>query len=65
MTLRTWIRSRFSSDDGEDEAAKREEYGLPADEPARPPTGQFASEETSEAVNAELADFEPPQDPAP
>jgi hypothetical protein len=63
-----WIRSLFSSNRGEEEAAEREEYGLPNRpdrESERGRLGSFAGAEASEAADDELDELKAPRDPAP
>lgn len=76
MGVGDWIRRIFSSDEGEDQAAEREEYG-PAEreeynltededrETQRGRLGSFAGSEASEAADDELDEFKAPRDPAP
>jgi len=62
-----WLRRLFSSS-REDEAAEREEYGLPARDGVRDERtrfGSFASAETAEAAEEGLDELEAPRDPAP
>ena len=62
-----WLRRLFTSDDREEEAAEREEYGLPPrNELDRP--GQYESFAGAEGVQVaedELDEFKAPPDPAP
>jgi len=62
-----WLRRLFTSGDRDEEAAEREEYGLPPrDELERP--GQYESFAGAEAVQVaedELDEFKAPSDPAP
>jgi hypothetical protein len=62
-----WLRRLFTSGDREEEAAEREEYGLPPrDDLERP--GQYESFAGAEAVQVaedELDEFKAPTDPAP
>lgn len=63
-----WVRRLFSSSGTDDEAAEREEYGLPdrgESELERDRLGPFAGSEGAEAAEAELDEFKPPPDPAP
>jgi hypothetical protein len=63
-----WVRRLFSSSGTDDEAAEREEYGLPdrgESELERDRLGPFAASEGAEAAEAELDEFKPPPDPAP
>jgi hypothetical protein len=63
-----WIRRLFSSSPAEDQAAEREEYGLPARdeiEHERTRLGSFAGAEAAEAAEEELGEFKAPRDPAP
>jgi hypothetical protein len=68
MSLRAWLQ-RFWSGGRDDEAAEREEYGLPdrgdselegAEEGSR-----FSLAEGAAAAEGDLAEFKPPSDPAP
>jgi hypothetical protein len=62
-----WVRKLFSSG-ADDEAAQREEYGLPDRgemELERDSRAPFAQSETAEAAEAELDELKPPRDPAP
>lgn len=66
--LGNWIRGLFSSGRGDDEAAEREEYGVPdrgEHESERARFGTFADAEASEAAADELDELKPPRDPAP
>jgi hypothetical protein len=62
-----WLRRLFTSGDRDEEAAEREEYGLPPrNELERP--GQyesFAGAEAVEVAEDELDEFKAPSDPAP
>jgi len=62
-----WLRRLFTSGDRDEEAAERQEYGLPPrDELERP--GQYESFAGAEAVQVaedELDEFKAPSDPAP
>jgi hypothetical protein len=63
-----WIRKVFSSGGADDEAAEREEYGLPDRgevELEREGLRSFAGSEGVEAAQDELDEFEAPPDPAP
>jgi hypothetical protein len=63
-----WIRRTFSSSGTDDEAAEREEYGVPDRgelELERDKAGPFALSEGAEAAEAALDEFEAPRDPAP
>jgi hypothetical protein len=64
-----WIRKLFRSSSREDEAAERDEYGIPAGdelEQARNEMGSFyAGAEATEAAEEELDELKPPADPAP
>jgi hypothetical protein len=65
---RNWIRRLFSSSGREDEAAEREEYGLPdrgEAELGRGRSGSFAGAEGAEVAADELDEFKAPPDPAP
>lgn len=68
MGIGDWIRRFFSSNDGEEEAAEHEEYGVP-DRPDRESErgrlGSFAGSEEAEAADDELDEFKAPRDPAP
>ena len=62
-----WLRRLFSSGDREEEAAEREEYGLPPRNDLERP-GQYESFAGAEAVQVaedELDEFKAPGDPAP
>jgi hypothetical protein len=63
-----WVRRLFSSSGTDDEAAEREEYGLPDRgelELERDKGGPFAQSEAAEAAAAELDEFKAPRDSAP
>jgi hypothetical protein len=63
-----WIRRLFSSSGTDDEAAEREEYGIPdrgEEELKRDEAGPFALSEGAEAAEAGLDEFRAPRDPAP
>jgi hypothetical protein len=63
-----WIRGLFSSNRGDDEAAEREEYGVPDrgdHDGERASLGTFADAEATEAAAGELDEFKAPRDPAP
>ena len=67
MRVGNWIRRLFSSSGTDDEAAEREEYGLPDRgelELERDKRGPFAQSEAAEAAAAELDEFKAPRDPA-
>ncbi len=67
MRVGNWIRRLFSSSETDDEAAEREEYGLPDRgelELERDKRGPFAQSEAAEAAAAELDEFKAPRDPA-
>jgi hypothetical protein len=64
----TWIRGLFSSSRADDEAAEREEYGVPErgeHESERARLGSFADAEATEAAADELDELKAPRDPAP
>jgi hypothetical protein len=66
--LGNWIRRLFSSGRADDEAAEREEYGLPDRgelELERDRLGSFAGAEAAQAADEELDEFKAPPDPAP
>ena len=77
MSLGDWFKRLLSSgsESSEDDAAQREEFGGPdpAEEALEEPghSGGFgglpgiAGQEGTEAAEADLAEFEPPPDPAP
>ena len=68
MGFGNWIRKLFSPTRVDDEAAEREEYGIPDRGEAaleRDRFGSFARTEAAEAAEEELEEFKPPQDPAP
>ena len=62
-----WLRRLFTSGDRDEEAAEREEYGLPPrDDLDRP--GEYESFAGADAVQVakdELDEFKAPSDPAP
>ena len=62
-----WLRRLFTSGDREEEAAEREEYGLPPrndlDRPGE--YESFAGGEAVEVSEDELDEFKAPSDPAP
>lgn len=68
MGIGDWIRRLFSSNEGEEEAAEHEEYGVP-DRPdlgsERGRLGSFAGSEEAAAADDELDEFKAPRDPAP
>jgi len=58
----------LSANRSEDEAAEREEYGIPDRgqmELERDRYGSFAEGEGTRAAEEELEEFKPPRDPAP
>ena len=62
-----WLRRLFTSGDREEEAAEREEYGLPPRNDLERP-GQYKSFAGAEAVQVaedELDELKAPGDPAP
>jgi hypothetical protein len=64
----SWFRRLFSSSGPDDEAAEREEYGVPdrgEQELQRDRGGAFAESESAEAAEAALDQFQAPRDPAP
>jgi hypothetical protein len=66
--LGNWIRRLFSSTGADDEAAEREEYGIPDRgqvELERDRLRSFAGTEGAQAAEEELAELKPPRDPAP
>ncbi len=68
MGFGDWIRKLFSSNDAEEEAAQREEYGTPDRvdrETQRGRLGSFAGAEASEAADDELDELKAPRDQAP
>jgi hypothetical protein len=67
MGIADWIRGLFSVNRPEDDAARREEYGLPArDELDQPGEYKsFSGEEGVEVAEDELDEFKAPPDPAP
>jgi hypothetical protein len=68
MGFGDWIRKLFSSNEGEEEAAQKEEYGTPDRidrETQRGRLGSFAGAEASEAADDELDELKAPPDPAP
>ncbi len=68
MGLGNRLRRLFSSSRADDEAAEREEYGLPDRGEAgleRDGLGSFAGSEATEAAEEELDEFKAPPDPAP
>jgi hypothetical protein len=58
-----WLRGIFSRESPDDEAAEREEYGVPGRGPGHVETAEFASGEAAETVDDELKAFERPVDP--
>jgi hypothetical protein len=63
-----WIRRLFSSAGLDDEAAEREDYGIPdrgAVELERDRSGSFAETEGTRAAEDELEELKPPRDQAP
>jgi hypothetical protein len=62
-----WIRGLFSSSGPDDEAAEREEYGLPdrGEQELEWDRRGLADSETAEAAEAQLDQFKAPRDPAP
>jgi succinate dehydrogenase flavin-adding protein (antitoxin of CptAB toxin-antitoxin module) len=63
-----WLRRLFSSTGVDDEAAEREDYGVPdrgRGELERDRFGSFAEREGTQAAEDELEEFEPPRDQAP
>lgn len=68
MGLGGWFRRFFSSTGSEDEAAEREEYGIPdrgQTEVERDRFGSFAESEGARAAEEELEELTPPRDLAP
>lgn len=68
MGFGSWIRRLFSSAGLDDEAAAREDYGIPdrgRGELERDRSGSFAETEGTRAAEDELEEFEPPRDQAP
>jgi hypothetical protein len=69
VALGNWLRRLFSSGGPDDEAAEREEYGLPDRGEVgleRSKAGSFAAGgEAAEAAEDELDEFKAPRDPAP
>jgi hypothetical protein len=69
MRFGDWIRRLFSSSGTDDEAAQREEYGVPdrgEAELERDRLGRtLAESEGAEAAQAGLDELKPPRDPAP
>jgi hypothetical protein len=66
--LGNWIRRLFSPSGAEEEAAEREEYGVPdrgEAELERDGLGSFAGSEAAQAAEEELGEFKAPPDPAP
>jgi hypothetical protein len=64
----SWIRKVFSSAGPDEEAAKRDDYGIPDRgrvELERDRLGLFAETEGTQAAVAELEELEPPRDQAP
>jgi hypothetical protein len=69
-----WLRNLFSSGTREDEAAEREEYGMPDRGEAElrrdvgggvGMTGGLAGEDAAEVAAEDLGELKPPRDPAP
>jgi hypothetical protein len=68
MSFMDKLRSLFSSRNGEEEAAEREEYGLPDERDAglRTTGGPgYAGMETERLAEDELDELKPPPDPTP
>jgi hypothetical protein len=75
MSLGDWFKRLFSSETAEDHADLHEEYGEPdpGEEALEQPghsravggLPSIAGQEGTEAAEADLAEFEPPPDPAP
>ena len=68
MRFGDWIRRLFSSSGSDDEAAQREEYGIPdrgETELQQDRLGPLAESEGAEAAQAGLDELKPPRDPAP
>jgi hypothetical protein len=68
MGFGQWLRGLFSSNQGEEDAAEHEEYGLPDGidrESERGRLGSFAGSEATAAADDELDEFKAPRDPAP
>jgi hypothetical protein len=68
MGLRNWIRSLFSPNGPDDEAAEREEYGLPDRGEVELGPGRstsFAVAEGAQVAEDDLDEFKAPPDPAP
>jgi hypothetical protein len=69
VNLKAWLGRLWSSGGRSDEAAEREEYGLPdrgdADLVRSEESSRFPLGEGAEAAEGDLAEFEHPSDPAP
>ena len=68
MGIGNWIRRLFSSGGSDDEAAEREEYGIPDRgelEVERDKAGPFAMSEGAESAEASLDQLKAPRDPNP
>jgi hypothetical protein len=68
VALGDWIRKIFSSDQREEEAVEREEYGTPdrtEEELQQEGFPSFAGVEGADAAEEELEEFKAPPDPAP
>lgn len=68
MGVGDWIRRVFSSNQPEEEAVEREEYGLTEvedRETQRGRLGSFAGSEAAQAAGDELDELKAPRDPAP
>jgi hypothetical protein len=69
VSVGDWLRRLFGGPSREDEAAEREEYGLPdrgEPELERPaPARSYGAAEGAEAAKDDLESFERPSDPAP
>ncbi len=68
VSFGSWIRRLFSSAGVDDEAAQREEYGIPdrgGVELERDRRGPFAGAEGAQAAEDELEEFKAPRDQAP
>jgi hypothetical protein len=69
MGLLSWLRRTFSSVDPDEEAAEREEFGVPdrgeAEIRRDRYSGDFSSAEGAQAARDELDALKPPRDPNP
>jgi hypothetical protein len=68
VSLRAWLQ-RLWSNKRDDEAAEREEYGVPdrgeTELERSEDSSRFSLAEGAQAAEDDLAEFKPPSDPAP